>query len=117
MSRPIVVIACMAWLLRIVGALTAPHICGARAPVEEPSTASRADLSLRLSPYHLLCNFTGVFDEQPRHWIERAILQGNDPVWYRINRQAHRQDLEVQALCWEVRYGSRSNREKTARCH
>jgi hypothetical protein len=32
-----------ALLLRIMGALTAPHIHGARVPVEEPSTASIAD--------------------------------------------------------------------------
>ena len=31
------------WLLRIVGALTAPHIHGTHVPVEEPSTASQAD--------------------------------------------------------------------------
>jgi hypothetical protein len=29
------------WLLRIVGALTAPHILGTRVPVREPSTASK----------------------------------------------------------------------------
>src|SRR5207248_7995186 len=38
MSRPIVVIVCMTWLLRIVGAL------GTHVPVEEPSTASQADI-------------------------------------------------------------------------
>jgi hypothetical protein len=32
------------WLLRIVGALTAPHFRGAHAPVEEPSTASTPDI-------------------------------------------------------------------------
>jgi hypothetical protein len=42
MSRPIVVIVCMTWLLRIVG-LTATHIHGTHVPVEEPSTASQPD--------------------------------------------------------------------------
>src|SRR5271170_3166075 len=41
MSRPIVVVACMTWLLRIVGALTAPTSMALNVPVEEPSTASQ----------------------------------------------------------------------------
>jgi len=40
------VIARMIALLRIVGALTAPHIHGTRVPVEEPSTASEPDMRL-----------------------------------------------------------------------
>src|SRR5215475_4196274 len=47
MSRPIVVTACMTWLLRIVGASNSAHIHGAHAPVEEPSTASRTDIAYR----------------------------------------------------------------------
>src|SRR5580700_1059954 len=45
MSRPMVVIACMTWLLRIVGALTAPTSMALTCRVEEPSTASIGDLS------------------------------------------------------------------------
>src|SRR5580704_2419955 len=45
MSRPMVVIACMTWLLRIVGALTAPTSMALTCRVEEPSTASITDLS------------------------------------------------------------------------
>jgi hypothetical protein len=32
------------WLLSIVGGLNSTHIHGTRAPVEEPSTASKADM-------------------------------------------------------------------------
>src|SRR5277367_6797424 len=44
MSRPMVVIACMTWLLRIVGALTAPTSMALTCRVEEPSTASISDM-------------------------------------------------------------------------
>src|SRR5262245_14703948 len=51
MSRPIVVTACMTWLLRIVGPQTAPTSLALARRVEEPSTASiadiRADIDLR----------------------------------------------------------------------
>src|SRR5215204_4855071 len=44
------------WLLRIVGALTAPNIRGTCVPVEEPSTASLADIpcsAIQLGAYNL----------------------------------------------------------------
>jgi hypothetical protein len=34
----------MTWLLRIVGALTSAHIFSTYVPVQEPSTASKAEL-------------------------------------------------------------------------
>jgi hypothetical protein len=37
MSRPIVVVACMTWLLRIVEALNSAHFHGTPVPVEEPT--------------------------------------------------------------------------------
>jgi hypothetical protein len=38
----------LGYFLRIVGALTSPHIHGTHMPVEEPSTASLADLAVAL---------------------------------------------------------------------
>src|SRR5664280_1579273 len=35
-----------AWLLQIGGGLNSPHIHGTHVPVEEPSTASQADIAL-----------------------------------------------------------------------
>ena len=37
------------WLLRIVGALSSTHIHGTHVPVEEPSTASKADITALLN--------------------------------------------------------------------
>src|SRR5580693_10571864 len=51
MSRPMVVIACMTWLLRIVGALTAPTSMALTCRVEEPSTAS-VGVSLAAQTYN-----------------------------------------------------------------
>src|SRR5262249_55230276 len=45
------------WLLRIVGALNSTHIHGTSVPVEEPSTASKADIcsAANCSPFdHLV---------------------------------------------------------------
>jgi hypothetical protein len=47
MSRPIVVIVCMTWLLRIVGAILVTHI---RERTWEPSAASKADRLQRNTP-------------------------------------------------------------------
>ena len=40
-------IVCMTWLLRIMAVFTSTHIHGTNVPVEEPSTASKADIWLR----------------------------------------------------------------------
>ena len=54
------------WLLRIVGALTAPTY-GTYVPVEEPSTASEAVVSRRSKADHLFDHLVGAREQRWRH--------------------------------------------------
>ena len=54
-SQNLVVIACMIWLLRIAGGLNSTHIHGTHVPVDEPSTASIADIASQTMPFIARC--------------------------------------------------------------
>ena len=68
-------IACKTWLLRIVGALTAPTSMALTCRVEEPSTASQADIPSPSAtrPVTAAANVHCPLGEAPSHALSRRI--------------------------------------------
>jgi hypothetical protein len=82
------------WLLRTVGALNSTHIHGTSVPVEEPSTASKAD-TLELIPIRPLSASTGhlaVPSELPGSNGRRLVIRVTTNKLLRPNQLVMRAD-------------------------